>query len=73
MDDIKTISVRFTDKEYSDLMSFCDSYRARTGVQVSRHSIIKMIMHYGINACCEAQIYHSGFPVLDEEHQPPAN
>ena len=48
MANIKTINVRLTDNEHADLMNFCDNYRASWGLKVSRHSVVKKILHEGI-------------------------
>ena len=53
MEDIKTINVRLTDNEHADLMNFCDNYRASWGLKVSRHSVVKKILHEGVMSMFE--------------------
>ena len=61
MDSIKSVSVRFTGKEYALLEAVVSNYRRQVGVACSRHSVIKMIMHHGLNAFIDNQMRERRF------------
>ena len=50
---MKEIKIFLTEAEERDLDRFVNAYQSRPNLSVSKHAVMKMILHYGINSLIE--------------------